>query len=169
MYETDSTSHAPLSTPLPQRHHCCPDPTHQVQDMLNPEYYVGAVQLADGSWVSARFQDQVRQASLRGWSTAAAPCAVQTPASTPTFPARSAPPCRLHRAPCQVSECMPSGAPTKIEERRPLFLIAPPGTADWARPAPATPPEAKPSPSCARGGALECGCGVGPCLGVFAV
>ncbi|RMZ55547.1 hypothetical protein APUTEX25_000130, partial [Auxenochlorella protothecoides] len=33
--------------------------TGMVQDMLNPEYYVGAVQLADGSWVSARFQDQV--------------------------------------------------------------------------------------------------------------
>ncbi|KAL6782238.1 hypothetical protein ACKKBG_A06055 [Auxenochlorella protothecoides x Auxenochlorella symbiontica] len=82
--------------------------TGMVQDMLNPEYYVGAVQLADGSWVSARFQDQ-------------------------------------------VSECMPSGAPTKIEERRPLFLTAPPGTADWARPAPVTPPEAKTSPSSARG------------------
>ena len=36
---------------------CCAPPPHQVCDMLNPEYYAGAVQLPDGSWTTTKYSD----------------------------------------------------------------------------------------------------------------
>lgn len=42
----------------------------QVQDMLNPEYYLGEFQRADGSWATAKFADQVCRC-WRGASAAA--------------------------------------------------------------------------------------------------
>lgn len=62
----------PLSTrPPPSTALACPPPsTHphppctQVADMLNPEFYVGEYRRADGSWQTAKYQDQVLRC---GW------------------------------------------------------------------------------------------------------
>lgn len=42
-------------TSLPHPH----PPYSQVADMLNPEYYVGEFQRADGTWATAKYADQV--------------------------------------------------------------------------------------------------------------
>lgn len=41
----------------------------QVQDMLNPEYYVGEYQRADGSWQTCRYSDELDEALPQGAET----------------------------------------------------------------------------------------------------
>jgi Mini-chromosome maintenance replisome factor len=38
----------------------------QVQDMLDPEYYIGALQCSDGTWVTAKYADQLPVSDTQG-------------------------------------------------------------------------------------------------------